>query len=549
MKSMVSRLVGTVVLGVIVLAAAPAAWAGITLLNLWGGWGYGDGQFRNARGVLVHSNGYVYVSDGSNHRVQKFDRYGIYQSQFGNSGSGDGQFSTPNAMNEGTAGEIFVVDVKNHRVQKFEADGIFLGKFGSEGTTDGQFKSSTGVAVNSAGHIYVAEWGSSSAIRVQEFEPDFTFVRKWGSSGTANGQFKNLNGVDVDADGNVYVVDANNNRIQKFTGTGTHLATWGSTTAGSGPGQFNYPVGVEIGATGHVYVADTKNNRVQKFDSDGTFLEQFGSYGSDPGQFNWPFFVSVAPTGEVYVSEYYNNRVQRWFDSDAWVSGTNEFTNPAYGPTDVGVGSDGGVEQLLGLSQTLTSAKTLIVGGTTTVYADGTLTLDDGSLTSPSVEVHGTLGGTGTITGNVNVESGGIHAPGLGTGTQTILGSYSLDSGSTLQIEIDSLTAFDQVVADSVAIDGATLDVILGYDPILGDSFTIIDNLDGSVTGSLFTGLPEGQIFGIAGPGGMHGFWITSAGGDGNDVVLTAVPEPCTMLLAALGAIGLLLWRRRGRGR
>ena len=62
------------------------------------------------------------------------------------------------------------------------------------------------------------------------------------------------------------------------------------------------------------------------------------------------------------------------------------------------------------------------------------------------------------------------------------------------------------------------------------------DDFAGPQTGT-FTGLPEGAIFTADGTE----FQITYKGGDGNDVVITAVPEPMALLLTP----ALLLMRRR----
>ena len=68
----------------------------------------------------------------------------------------------------------------------------------------------------------------------------------------------------VDGSGEVYVADFGNNRIQKFTGSGTFVTKWGSY--GSADGQFNAPHGVAVDGSGNVYVADTYNYRIQKFE-------------------------------------------------------------------------------------------------------------------------------------------------------------------------------------------------------------------------------------------------------------------------------------------
>src|SRR5689334_15471389 len=108
------------------------------------------------------------------------------------------------------------------------------------------------------------------------------YLTQWGTYGSGDGQFNGPYGVATDAFGNVYVVDQNNNRIQKFTSTGTYLAQWG--TFGSGNGQFAIPAGIATDAAGNVYVADRDNFRIQKFTGSGTYLTQWGTYGTGAGQ-------------------------------------------------------------------------------------------------------------------------------------------------------------------------------------------------------------------------------------------------------------------------
>jgi len=145
--------------------------------------------------------------------------------------------------------------------------------------------------------------------RIQKFTSTGTYLTQWGSHGNGDGQFSIPIGVATDAAGDVYVADHNNHRIQKFTGTGTYLTQWGSF--GSGIGQFNRPFGVATDDAGHVYVADF-NQTIQKFTGTGTYLTHWDSYGSGDGQFNGPFGVATDAAGNVYVAEYLNNRIQKF---------------------------------------------------------------------------------------------------------------------------------------------------------------------------------------------------------------------------------------------
>src|SRR5436190_19049711 len=71
----------------------------------------------------------------------------------------------------------------------------------------------------------------------------YEFVSKWGTLGSGNGQFNTNYGVTVSSAGSVYVADSLNNRIQRFSTTGTFLNTWGPLLSGAN-GSLNTPFAV-----------------------------------------------------------------------------------------------------------------------------------------------------------------------------------------------------------------------------------------------------------------------------------------------------------------
>ncbi|OPZ44804.1 MAG: Virginiamycin B lyase [Euryarchaeota archaeon ADurb.BinA087] len=182
-------------------------------------------------------------------------------------------------------------------------------KWGSYGTADGQFNNPRGVAVDGAGNVYVADTQND---RVQKFTVTGTFITKWGSNGPGDGKFSFPHAVAVDTEGNVYVADTYNHRIQKFTPNGTFIMTWGE-----GPeladGKFSYPHAVAVDTEGNVYVADSYNHRIQKFNRTGSFITKWGDGpGSGDGQFYYPFGIAVDNAGNVYVADSQNNRIQKF---------------------------------------------------------------------------------------------------------------------------------------------------------------------------------------------------------------------------------------------
>jgi tripartite motif-containing protein 71 len=67
----------------------------------------------------VDRDGFVYVTDAGNHRVQKFDRDGNFETQWGGFGNSPGQFNFPYGLTVDRRGSIFVLDSSNFRVQQF----------------------------------------------------------------------------------------------------------------------------------------------------------------------------------------------------------------------------------------------------------------------------------------------------------------------------------------------------------------------------------------------------------------------------------------------
>ncbi len=270
MTSRAKLRVGVVRLLVLTLLAATSAVAAGTgpavtaenhpFITEWGTPGTGDGQFDGPRGVAVDGDGFVYVVDTGNDRVQKFTSDGSFVTKWGTTGTGDGQFDNPWGVAVDGDGFVYVTDASRNRVQKFTSDGTFVAKWGTRGTGDGQFDSPSGVAVDSDGFVYVIDEGNVNR-RVQKFTSNGTFIRKWGTYGTGNGQFSYPTGVAVDGSGFVYVSDEN--RVQEFTPNGIFVTKWVRPRTVDGRPSYT---GVAVDGNGFVYAVDY-GNRVQKFGS------------------------------------------------------------------------------------------------------------------------------------------------------------------------------------------------------------------------------------------------------------------------------------------
>ena len=175
----------------------------------------------------------------------------------------------------------------------------------------------------------------------------------------------------------------------------------------------------------------------------------------------------------------------------------------------------------------ITSSGSLTIGGSYSHSNSAQLTTAgifhvDGTFAAPDVFVAsgGVLSGEGTVNAPVTAQSGGRVSPGNSPGIIDV-NNFDLQAGASLEIELgDGVpgTNYDQVNVTGTVTLAGDLDLLAFSTITSGSSFTIINN-DGAdaVTGT-FAGLAEGST--VTSPIGE--FTITYAGGDGNDVVLTA---------------------------
>ncbi|MCU0795626.1 MAG: autotransporter-associated beta strand repeat-containing protein [Akkermansiaceae bacterium] len=209
-------------------------------------------------------------------------------------------------------------------------------------------------------------------------------------------------------------------------------------------------------------------------------------------------------------------------------------------------------------------AGTLEITGNSNTYTGGT-TLTSGTLlvnnTSGSglgtggVTVNGgTLGGTGSFTGAVAVNTTADLSPGASIGTLAT-GALTLNTGSSFVYELNTTS----VVGDLLNVNGnldlngtVALDLIdLGTAAALtaGTKFTLISYSGSWTSGDIFNGYADDSIFTFSGNDWLINYDDTPAGAVNggsftNAVTLTVVPEPAVPLLS-LAALGLFFRRRR----
>jgi len=159
----------------------------------------------------------------------------------------------------------------------------------------------------------------------------------------------------------------------------------------------------------------------------------------------------------------------------------------------------------------------------------------------------GALGGSGT-TGDVTMNSSGTLSPGNSHGILTVQGNLKLTLGANYLVSLNGPVVGSQYsqtnVFGTVSLGNSTLLLHVGFEPAIGTTFDIVDNDSTHPVTGMFNGFPEGSTLTADG----KSFMISYQGGDGNDVVLTAVvPEPASaaLIFSMAGAVVSLRLLRR----
>jgi DNA-binding beta-propeller fold protein YncE len=153
------------------------------LLLSWGSPGTMPGEFNIPHNITCDADGWVYVADRENHRVQVFDGKGRYETQWNNLHKPCGMYMRP-----GKCPHCYIAEAGAHhaavnrdmpnvgpRVSILDCKGALLARFGGPRSGDGgpaHFLGLHSIAVDSAGAIYVADLASQTWGRMNPEVPE-----------------------------------------------------------------------------------------------------------------------------------------------------------------------------------------------------------------------------------------------------------------------------------------------------------------------------------------------------------------------------------------
>lgn len=191
-------------------------------------------MFNHPHGVAVDRHGNVYVADSQNNRIRKITPDGTTSTVAGNGndgfvdGAGDGaEFYVPIGIVIDSEGNLYVGDEGNSSVRKISRDGRVAtlagnGKFSfADGVgRDAIFNAPGGIAIDAHGNLYVADYMNNCIRKIgpggQVRKIAGNLKKGFADGPPAEARFYYPFGIAVDHAGVVYVGDQFNHRIRKI---------------------------------------------------------------------------------------------------------------------------------------------------------------------------------------------------------------------------------------------------------------------------------------------------------------------------------------------
>ena len=171
----------------------------------------GDPFNRCTHVAVDPRNGDFYVTDGyGNARVHKYSPDGNHLFSWGESGTGPGQFNIAHNVGTDREGWVYVADRENHRVQIFDSNGKFETQWINMARPCGLYID------QAAGLVYIGELGAAIGAnlaatglgpRVSIYDTSGNVIARLGNQGEGfeTGKFVAPHGVCIDSRSDIYV--------------------------------------------------------------------------------------------------------------------------------------------------------------------------------------------------------------------------------------------------------------------------------------------------------------------------------------------------------
>lgn len=323
--------------------------------------------FKFPTDIFIDSTGNFYIS--TFHRIKKVNAStGIMNNIAGGGGigfTGDGEvatgvgvrFSGPQGVVVDSQGNVYISDTMNHRIRKVSKSTGIISTIAGNGAAittpigDGlpaisaRLYQPSGIYIDASDNIYFADSAHHRIRRIDHATGIITTVAgtgfySWTSGNNDLGLATNVNlyypvDVTMDNEGNLFIANSGGHNVLKVNANTqmiTKVAGAFDTASFSGDGGpakdagLNAPGGVAVDNAGNVYISDSHNHRIRKVDAAsgiittiaGTGTPGFSGDGGNPlsANLNTPEDLFITNTGALYFTDRENDRVRKIYNAD-----------------------------------------------------------------------------------------------------------------------------------------------------------------------------------------------------------------------------------------
>ncbi len=225
---------------------------------------------KNPLAVTLDNNGFIYVSDQGNNRVQQFPPSSLTGTTVANPGGGTTAALTdlknPSGIAVDNNSNIYIADTGNNRLVVWAPNATS----GNLLISDGSLANAYGLVLvpGSSNQVYYSTQGGTKSVYWWTFNassPNVILTQVNGINGNPNA-LDSPGGMAFDPYGNLYVTDKNPDRVVMYCGNATGVySTVGTTVIQATDATLKHPIGVGFDSDLNMYVALFDGNYVVRF--------------------------------------------------------------------------------------------------------------------------------------------------------------------------------------------------------------------------------------------------------------------------------------------
>ncbi len=174
--------------------------------------------FNRPTDVAWDAQGNIFVADGrgTNQRVAKFSKDGVFVKSIGQRGNAQGQFASVDSIAVDAQGNVYAADGGNQRIQVFDGNGTFKAEIKNVGNAQAICMTPGANQV-----LYVSNSNPPTDLdtggEIYKMRLDGTMIGKFGRAGKLPKEFGTVNAIDCRTENTLYVAEVGNFRVQKLT--------------------------------------------------------------------------------------------------------------------------------------------------------------------------------------------------------------------------------------------------------------------------------------------------------------------------------------------